>query len=243
MQKDLLPRSLPNGNGVYFSAVSETAEEVGGDYFDIFQADEHRYNIAIGDVSGKGTRAAFYMAEVKGMFQALCASDISPVDFVRNANRAVNACFQPGNFVTLSYLQLDASTGNVDLVRAGHCPTMVYRAASGKVETLRKGTLALGMVKGSSFDKHLSEIEKICLQPGDVILLYTDGIIETRNEEGESYGFDRLEETLQQHARTNAPQLGDIILQTVREFADDQLHDDYTILVVAFSGDKKPNTN
>jgi serine phosphatase RsbU (regulator of sigma subunit) len=243
MQEDLLPTSLPGSEKLHFAAVSETAEEVGGDYFDIFQADEHHYNIAIGDVSGKGTRAAFYMAEVKGMFQALCASNSSPLDFVRHANRAVHACFQPGYFVTLTYLQLDASTGKGELVRAGHCPTMIFRAASDEVETLRDGTLALGMVQGKHFDKHLGEAEKIQIAPGDVILLYTDGIIETRNEEGESFGFDRLKETLALHARTNAPQLGDIILETVREFAEDQLHDDYTILVVSFSEDKKPNTN
>jgi sigma-B regulation protein RsbU (phosphoserine phosphatase) len=243
MQEDLLPTSLPVSNGVSFSAVSETAEEVGGDYFDIFQADDNRYNIAIGDVSGKGTRAAFYMAEVKGMFQALCASNVSPLEFVTYANRAVNACFQPGYFVTLTYMHLDAKSGKAELVRAGHCPTMIYRAAKDEVDVLREGTLALGMVKEQSFKKHLGKPESIQLEPGDVVLLYTDGIIETRNDEGESYGFDRLKETLAQNARTNAPSLGETILQSVREFSEDQLHDDYTILIVSYSGDKKPNTN
>lgn len=241
VQEDLLPRSLPTGPGIEFAAVSETAEEVGGDYFDIIPSGDDEYQIAIGDVSGKGTKAAFYMAEVKGIFHALGASVREPSEFVRYANQAVKACFKAGNFVTLTYLNVNARKREVSMVRAGHCPTMIYRAATQQVEICRKGTLALGMIGPASFNQHPTEAETFTVDSGDLIFLYTDGILETRNAEGESFGYERLQDVIAAEAHKGPDYVSKIVLETVQNFAQDELHDDYTILAIGFPDFSKPN--
>ncbi|MFK7971234.1 MAG: PP2C family protein-serine/threonine phosphatase [Bacteroidia bacterium] len=240
VQEDLLPTSMPIGSGIEFRAFSETAEEVGGDYFDILPTGDDEYHVAIGDVSGKGTKAAFYMAEVKGIFHALAAANVSPVDFVRQANKAVSACFQPGNFVTLSYLHIDAKTSVVNMIRAGHCPAMIYKAASKEVIMCRQGTLALGMVGASSFDQHLVEAETIQFDEGDIMLLYTDGIIEARDAEGASFGYEKLENIMLKHAPEGPEILGKKVVEAAQAYSDSLMQDDYTILAIRFSDFTQP---
>lgn len=235
VQTQLLPQSFPYSSELEFAAESENAQEVGGDYFDIVEAKNGIYKVAIGDVSGKGTTAAFYMAETKGIFHALSLLDIDPKTFIASANMALAKCIQKGFFVTLTYLQIDTINKEVELIRAGHCPTFYYDAEKDAIELLRDGTLGLGIVRNDSFSKFISNPEVIKYQTGDFMVLYTDGIIEARNEEGEEFGYERFEEIIMKHKKAGSKDLAAHIVQAARDFTHSDIEDDYTVLVIRFN--------
>ncbi|MEL6672122.1 MAG: SpoIIE family protein phosphatase [Bacteroidota bacterium] len=234
VQRELLPQNLPYSEGLDFGAVCETAYEVGGDYFDLAQPKEQLFRIAIGDVSGKGTTAAFYMAEIKGIFHALTQLELSVKEFVAAANQALSACLQKGFFVTLSYLQIDLKQRSVEIIRAGHSPAFYYHANCNEIKMLREGTLGLGIVRSGNFSQYIKDSTKIEYQSGDIMALYTDGIVEARNEEKEEYGYDRFQEIIQQNLQEPAQEIADRIVQSVKDFTHGEMSDDYTVLIIKF---------
>ncbi|RMG22906.1 MAG: GAF domain-containing protein, partial [Bacteroidetes bacterium] len=234
VQTQLLPQQLPYSPELEFAAESENAQEVGGDYFDVVQVNEHLFKLAIGDVSGKGTTAAFYMAEIKGIFHALSQLDLDVRTFVCCANKALAKCIQKGFFVTLTYLHINTQTKQIDMLRAGHCPAFFYRKASDEIQMLRDGTLGLGIVRNDSFGNFLGQGETLHYQPGDFLVLYTDGIVEARDEHGEEFGYERFEQIIARHKAAAASTLASEIVQAAKEFTHSELQDDYTVLVIRF---------
>ncbi|MEZ4825890.1 MAG: GAF domain-containing SpoIIE family protein phosphatase [Bacteroidia bacterium] len=234
VQTQLLPSKLPFSESIEFIAKSENAQEVGGDYFDVIQAKENIYKVAIGDVSGKGTTAAFYMAETKGVFHALARLDLGVRQFVITANQAISECLQKGFFMTMTYLEVNTESREIEMIRAGHCPAFFYNAKTDQVKMLREGTLGLGIVRDMSFGKFMNEPQKISYQYGDMLVLYTDGILEARNASGEEYGYDRLQSVIEKHKKAAAAEVADAIFRSVREFAQEDIDDDYTVLIIRF---------
>jgi len=234
VQSQLLPTQLPESPDMQFAVINETADEVGGDYFDILQEDQ-LFRIAIGDVSGKGTTAAFYMAEVKGIFHALSLTGTSPEEFIKYANGAIAKCFQKGFFLTLTYLEIDTDARKLNMIRAGHCPAFFYKKAEDKVRVHRAGTLGLGLVRDASFHKYIKGAEQIQYEKGDFMVLYTDGIIEARNDEDEEFGYDRFQEVLEAHKDDEPKAIGEAVLEAVNTFSGDDIHDDYTVLIIRFT--------
>ncbi|MEM6800512.1 MAG: SpoIIE family protein phosphatase [Bacteroidota bacterium] len=234
VQSKLLPSKMPYSKDIDFGSRYENAYEVGGDYFDIANPSEDIFRIAIGDVSGKGTTAAFYMAEVKGIFHALSQLDLSVKEFIIAANKAVSACLQKGFFVTLTYLELDLKKSQIELIRAGHCPAFVYKAEEEKVCKFKEGTLGLGINRTDNFANFIQKTEHIAYKAGDILALYTDGIIEARNVDKEEYGYDRFEEILLQHKEKSADEIADAIVKSVKSFAHGDVQDDYTVLILKF---------
>lgn len=234
VQNKLLPTELPHSKTIEFAAVSQNAEEVGGDYFDVVQSEEGIYKAAIGDVSGKGTTAAFYMAELKGIFHALTLLDLDIRDMVSTANQALSQCMQKGFFMTLTYLQIDEEKREVQVIRAGHCPAYFYRKSSDSISILREGTLGLGIVRNKGFKKFLKAPECIQYEPGDFLVLYTDGIMEARNTAGDEFGYDRLEEMVNRYKHSSAADMASGIVGGVKDFAHEKISDDYTVLIIRF---------
>jgi sigma-B regulation protein RsbU (phosphoserine phosphatase) len=234
VQDKLLPHSLPGDARIQMAAENENAYEVGGDYYDVLQYGPDMYRVAIGDVSGKGTTAAFYMAETKGIFHSLALLDLDVSTFIATANQALSQCMQKGFFLTMTYLQIDLKQQEVSLIRAGHCPTFYYEAATRQVHRLDEGILGLGILRNRQFDRLVGEPVKIPIVPGDFLVLYTDGITEARNQEGEEFGYDRLQEEIYRTRDESAPMIASEIVSSVKNFAHSELHDDYTILVIKF---------
>ncbi len=241
VQHKLLPQVLPHPPGVAIAASSVSAQEVGGDYYDFVQVDENRLALIIADVSGKGTHAAFYMAEMQGIFRAVSRLAPRPIDFLVHANDALNMALDKHIFISVIYGLLDLEKEELYLARAGHCPAAMI-GISGEARFLRSQGLGLGLDRGSRFQETLVE-ERIRLQPGDVFALYTDGVVESRNRSGEEYGYDRLLGFLKEHRYEGAHELHGSLLENLQAFTEDETYDDdMTLVVLKWHGIELPET-
>lgn len=230
MQKRLLPQQLPEFSTVDLKAVSSPALEVGGDYYDYVMISDTLVGIVIGDVSGKGVGAAFYMAEVKGIFQSLAKIFRSPREFMIKANESLVTSIDKGSFISLIYSTLNVQTGELIIARAGHCP-ILYLSDS-KQEYLKPDGLGLGLKTGNIFEDNIKE-EKIVMKSGDVCVFYTDGVTESRSPEGEEFGYERLMDVVYQNKNKTSEEIKEAIIQTVWNYTDAKgYHDDLTIFVL-----------
>ena len=233
MQKRLLPQSVPTFATLEIDAISTPAFEVGGDYYDFIHLDASRVGVVVGDVSGKGVSAAFYMSEVKGIFQAIGRMYPSPREFMIRANEALSSSIDKQSFVSLIYAVIDTSSGVLTLSRAGHCPMLLLSGESGSF--VRPGGMGMGLSGGETFADAMEETS-IVLKEGDVCILYTDGVTEARIGEDE-FGYERLKQAAQRAHRKSASAIKEEILETVRTYTDHQAsHDDLTLVVVKWLG-------
>ncbi|MDP1677151.1 MAG: PP2C family protein-serine/threonine phosphatase [Bacteroidota bacterium] len=230
MQKRLLPQQLPQFPTADLKAVSSPALEVGGDYYDYVQISDDLVGIVIGDVSGKGVGAAFYMAEVKGIFQSLAKIFRSPREFMIKANESLVTSIDKGSFISLIYSTLNVQTGELIIARAGHCPILYI--SDSKQEYLKPDGLGLGLKTGKIFEENIQE-KKIMMKSGDVCVFYTDGVTESRSPSGEEFGYERLMDVVSTNKKKTSEEIKEAIIQTVWNYTDAKgYHDDLTIFVV-----------
>ena len=232
LQKKLLPETFPIHKAVEIDGTSLAAEEVGGDYYDYFELSEDKFAFIIADVSGKGTPAAFHVAEMKGIFLSLIQSKLSPQEFVKRANKAVSACFERGMFITLIYMVIDLKEMKIKYSRAGHCPILHYRNDRKLIYYLEDEGMGLGIIRNNSYNKMVSEHE-FSFQTGDVIMLYTDGVVEARNAKtNEEYGFERLKEKIKKNSDEKVGDILNKVVKDVNQFAEfDLSRDDLSMLI------------
>ncbi|MCX7637423.1 MAG: SpoIIE family protein phosphatase [Cyclobacteriaceae bacterium] len=234
VQKSLLPRQLEQDTCFEAAAFSESADEVGGDYYDTLRLTDEKVAVIIADVSGKGTTAAFHMSQMKGVFHSLADSSISPEYFMRRANRALAYCLDRGSFISAAYFIIHTRNRMVYYARAGHCPVLYYRAADRKATYLNDEGAALGMVRHAGYDQLIKQNE-FSFEPGDLLILYTDGITEARNSAGEEFGFDRLSEQINQLYHLPADAIVQSVIENLYAFTGTKnINDDYTLLVIRF---------
>ncbi len=184
MQKRLLPQRLPNIPSVEFAAVSESSFEVGGDYYDVLNLPDDCIGIVIGDVSGKGVSAAFYMAEVKGIVLSLSKICSTPRELLLRANDTLLESLEKNVFISAVYAVLDVSKASLLMARAGHCPVILISGDSS--ELVKSSGIGLGLTDAAQFEQATEE-RKIKLKQGDICIFYTDGITEARNADMEEY--------------------------------------------------------
>lgn len=228
IQQMLLPSKLPQPAGVQIAGAWQPAREVGGDYFDVIQLDEKRIGICVGDVAGKGITAALLMANLQASFRAFATADASPQVVCTKLNKFLCANTAPGKFVTFFYAVLDTSERTLTYENAGHTPGLVLRS-NGTTESLRGGGAVLGALPDWSYQDYVAK-----LQPGDKLLLSTDGITEAENAQLEEFGEERLVEA----ARARDGSALDIqraIMQQVTTFCSGNFRDDATLLVLRIS--------
>src|SRR5690606_30596742 len=195
VQKSLLPELLHHDNDFDIAAFSESADEVGGDYYDTIRISDHIVALIIADVSGKGTTAAFHMSQMKGIFHSLAQHDIEPDEFMVRANQALICCLERGSFISATYFMINSLTRRVRYARAGHCPVLYYSAEKGSAEYFKDKGIALGMVRNKSYRNFIQAYE-FSYKTGDVMVLYTDGITEGKNSRGDEFGYERLSEII-----------------------------------------------
>ncbi len=235
VQRKLLPQSLPVLHGVSIAASSVPALEVGGDYFDFSELDDGRLAFIIADVSGKGTSAAFYMAEMQGIFRSLSRLASSPSAFLTTANAAVGPILERSVFISVIYGIVDPAGETISIARAGHCPAATA-SVDGQPRLLRSGGLGLGLDGGEIFRESLRE-DVISLKPGDVFVLYTDGVIESRNADGKEYGYDRLLDVLRNNRHEEAHDLHRVMTDDLNTFVGgSEYDDDMTLVIIKWHG-------
>ena len=235
VQRALLPKELHHNDTFKIHAFTEAAAEVGGDYYDTYQLDEHRFAVVIGDVSGKGTSAAFHMSQMKGIFQSLVQKDLDPKSFLIDANNALSNCLERTSFITLTYFIIDTKKKTLEFSRAGHCPTLYYSNKEKEAKYFENKGLGLGILRNQSFENFI-EVSKMKFKSDDILVLYTDGISEATNSENEEFGYDRMQTLLQQNAHYDPVMIQKVFISKLYEFCkDNDLNDDYTMLVIKFN--------
>jgi phosphoserine phosphatase RsbU/P len=228
IQQMLLPSTLPQLPGVQIAGAWQPAREVGGDYFDVIQLDKARLGICVGDVAGKGITAALLMANLQASFRAFATAEASPQVVCTKLNKFLCANIASGKFVTFFYAVLDAESGTLTYENAGHSPGLLLRS-KGTTETLRGGGAVLGALPDWAYQDYTTQ-----LQPGDQLLLSTDGITEAENAQLEEFGDERmLDAARAQHG--SALEVQRAIMQRVTAFCDGNFRDDATLLVLRMS--------
>ena len=235
VQKALLPLKLDHPASFDICAYSNTADEVGGDYYDTYQVDEAHFVLIMGDVSGKGTSAAFHMAQMKGVFQSLIQLGIHPAEFMNKANAALSKCLERNHFITASIFEIDTVNNSFCHARAGHIPTLWYKAAEKEADFISIEGLGLGIVRNPTYKNHVQE-ETFEYRSGDILVLLTDGILEGRKETGEQFGYDRIKKIVEEHHQKSPIQLQQEIIDSLHQFVggDGMIDDDYSLMVVKF---------
>ncbi|HGY56916.1 MAG TPA: GAF domain-containing protein [Caldithrix abyssi] len=232
VQMRLLPQSIPTFGSAEVDTLTITAYEVGGDYFDFYNLSDHRLGVAIGDVSGKGTSAAFYMAETKGIIQSVARMYQSPKEILSETNSILYQSMERKSFISLLAAQFDFKTNVFKFARAGHCPVIYYNAQDEKISVLQPPGIAIGLDSGPIFSEKLAE-QHVAMQSGDIFVFYTDGLSEARNRDNEEFGEDRLCDIIRQNNHLTAPELKDAIIDEILRFLDgNNLHDDLTLVLV-----------
>jgi len=232
VQVGLLPQENPGIDGLDIDGVCIPATEIGGDYYDFFQLNDHTIGIAIADVTGKGTSAAFYMAVVKGMMLSLTSMITSPRQLLIELNRRLFGKMDRKIFITMIYAVIDTQQKTLRLARAGHNALIMRNAKEARVEEIVPDGLGLGLEKGELFDRSISE-EQIKYQQGDTFTFYTDGISEAMNTEKDEFGEARLIKIIRTTNFNSSALLRENIIQAVQNFVQDApQHDDMTMVTV-----------
>ncbi|MFI4943015.1 MAG: PP2C family protein-serine/threonine phosphatase [Burkholderiales bacterium] len=233
IQMSLLPgEGLVSVPGVRIAALCLPAAEVGGDYYDLLPLTPTRMGVLVADVSGKGTSAALYMAELKGLVLSLSRIYDSPARLLSEANRILSAHMDARSFVTMTYAVVDSAARCMRYARAGHNPLIQLSARTGQSAILAPAGLGLGLDPGERFEAILEEAE-VALEPGDFFLFFTDGLSEAMNPASELFGEGRLRHILEESHALGSEELRERILEEVRRFVGDALpHDDMTLVVL-----------
>jgi sigma-B regulation protein RsbU (phosphoserine phosphatase) len=244
VQERLIPKHLPTDNWFEISTYAQAAKEVGGDFYDFLHLPGQRLAVLIGDVSGKGVTAAFHTAQMKGIFHALMQPNPlakkdrerypDPHRFMVLANEALTHCLERSSFITASFYLIDYEAGGFSFARAGHCHTLYYHSIKEEVSYFQSEGLGLGILRDASYGRHVKN-QFWDYNPGDVMVIYTDGIPEARNANGDEYGEDRLAQMLGESFYQSAEEINRHIRLDVQEFSKGlPLHDDQTLLVIKF---------
>jgi sigma-B regulation protein RsbU (phosphoserine phosphatase) len=229
IQQSFLPETAPEIPGFDLEGCNIPALEVGGDFYDFIPLGTDHWGLVIADVSGKGVPAALFMALSRTLIRASAHSIDDPVRSIREANgHIVEDAKTGGMFVTLFYAVLDAREKTLTYVNAGHNPPIHLGAGSGRVTLLSADGIALGVV-----DEITLQSVKITLQPGDLVILYTDGVTEASDEKDDMYGTERLTACVETNRARSSREIIDAIVRDVTAFAGNQPQfDDITIMVL-----------
>jgi len=241
VQARMLPQSAPALAGLEFAAVSTAARTVGGDYYDFFSMPQGLFGVSIADVSGKGLSAGLLMANLQGRLQSRAPLHLAQAsDLVGDLNRALCSTMEEARFITLFYGAYHEASGTLTFANAGHPPPFLFRSplnagcepmtmkGQSVVSRLTAGGPVLGLLPNASFQQ-----ESVRLAPGDVLLLFSDGVSEAMNAVDEEFGEERLQQLLTLNAHEPAQVLVERVLTEMHAFTCQvPWHDDLTLMVL-----------
>ena len=227
IQQRFLPAAAPQVDGYELQGISFPCYEIGGDYYDFIQREDGKLVVALGDVSGKGTAAALLMSSLHAAIHAQADTHDSIVETIEAVNRYLTESIPPNRFVTLFYAELDPERGRLTFLNAGHNPPLIVHAG-GTMEQLASGGLPLGIMADAEFREGRTQ-----LHPGDVMVIYSDGVSEAVNPTGEEFGPTRLYEVVARNLDASASGIRDRIESALTKFCQGTpAADDITLVIV-----------
>ncbi len=233
IQRSFLPDNIPVIQGFDVAATSVMAKEVGGDFFDVIPMDlvpmeNGSFAILIADVSGKGIPAALFMALSRIVVRVNAIWHHEPAKVITDANNIIVQDSKAGMFVTLFYGILSEQSRTMTYVNAGHNPPLIYRTGCDVFEELTNTGIAIGVLEGENFSQ-----KSVKIDPGDILVLYTDGITESFSSQNEMFGESRLKSIIRKNASLSAVEIQDKIFNEVQIFSESEPQfDDITLLVI-----------
>jgi serine phosphatase RsbU (regulator of sigma subunit) len=227
IQQRFQPSEAPRMEGYEFQGISFSCYEIGGDYYDFITRHDGKMLIALGDVSGKGTAAALLMSSLHAAIHGQVAARSSLDEVVRSVNQYLADNTPANRFVTLFVAELNPSTGDLKYINAGHNPPLIGRM-SGQIEQLSSGGFPLGILPSAEF-----EVGETQLQPGESLVIYSDGVSEANNIKEEEFGMERLMDVVRRNLPSSAAGLRDKVESALSAFTQTApANDDITLVIV-----------
>ncbi len=232
IQRVLLPAEPPSVNGFEISGINVPARQVSGDYFDYIKVDEERLGVVIADVSGKGVPASLIMAICRSVLRSQAAQNPSPADVLRKVNRQLYPDIKEDMFISMAYLILDHARNGVTLARAGHDAPLLYKRASQTVTPLKPPGMVVGIDSGNVFDRITGDFP-VPLERDDCLVLYTDGVTEALDTDGNEFGVERTIQSVRASAANGAQAIIARLIDDLRNFVGSQpQNDDITLIAI-----------
>jgi sigma-B regulation protein RsbU (phosphoserine phosphatase) len=232
VQQNLLPREMPKFDGLDIAAKSIYCDETGGDFYDFMDfccRDRNVLGVAIGDVSDHGLSAALLMATARAFLRCRVTQPGKIMDIINSVNALLaRDTAETNQFVTLFYMEIDHKNKTIEWIRAGHDPAVLYDPSTDIIEELRGSGLSLGINHGFNYPANV----KTGLSQGQIILMGTDGIWETRNSSGEMFGKERLNDLIRLHSQSSANEILNSVVGSLEKFRDEAKQEDDVTLVV-----------
>jgi len=232
IQRVLLPAEPPSVNGFEISGINVPARQVSGDYFDYIKVDEERLGVAIADVSGKGVPASLIMAICRSVLRSQAAQNPSPADVLKKVNRQLYPDIKEDMFISMAYLILDHARNAVTLARAGHDAPLLYKRASRTVTPVKPPGMVVGIDSGNVFDRITGDFP-VPLERDDCLVLYTDGVTEALDTEGNEFGVERTMQSVRASANNGAQAIIARLIDDLRNFVGSHpQNDDITLIAI-----------
>ena len=233
IQRSLMPRIAPENKYYEISCFMENAREVGGDYYDFIKCEnsEEKFYVIVGDISGKGMAAALHMVQVQTILHQTIQNCYTPKEVLLSVNRNIKRILPNGSFFTVCIASIN-SDGSLLLSRAGHLPLIYYKKAEDKFINITPKGIGLGLVNNNMFT---SSLEERCINPGkdDILVFYTDGVIEARNMYKQEFGEESLKSIVRMNKDNTAEQIKNAIVQNISSFRNGiSPHDDFTLVIL-----------
>ena len=226
VMQDLLPDATPKIPGFDIAGAHESSHSVGGDYYEFIPLVDERWGVVVADVVGKGIPAALLVSALRASISALVGHELAVRAVLRRANRFFYESIDASKYVTLFYAVVDPPGRRILYVNAGHSPPVLVRA-NGTVELLDEGGVPLGLFEAPRyFEGH------VALEDGDLLALYTDGVVETAGADDDFYGVERLIAQLKDTQSASATEICSGIMQAVRRHGGSARQDDRTLVIM-----------
>jgi serine phosphatase RsbU (regulator of sigma subunit) len=227
VQERLLPQESPKIPGIEIAGLMSPSKELGGDYYDYIELPRGDFGLVIADVSGKGAAAALFMPSIEVAFRMDTHSPSPSNEVIANLNRVLYDLAGQTRYVTLFYAKLDVAHRTLEYTNAGHFPPVIL-SAHGPEIWLTQGGPVVGLLPEASY-----QMASVALNPGDLLILYTDGVIEAENDKEEMYSVERLLSIARANRGKTAQELVQIIQSSVFAFAGtEELRDDLTLVLL-----------
>jgi len=232
IQRILLPAEAPAINGFEISGINVPARQVSGDYFDYIHVDDERLGVAIADVSGKGVPASLIMAICRSVLRSEAARNPSPANVLQKVNRQLYPDIKEDMFISMAYLILDHGHNGVTLARAGHDAPLLYKRQSQSVTPIKPPGMVVGIDSGNVFDRITGDFA-VPLERDDCLVLYTDGVTEALDTEGNEFGLERTIQSVRASATDGAQAIIRQVIDDVRNFTGSHPQsDDITLIAI-----------